>query len=231
MRVEQAEPRLFGLHRRRRLEPDDAGRHLGHDLCDDGRTRAELRTQIIRIAGVCVRPHDLHPRPVGRSTFALVAAARQHLRAAQPRVRRQLVAATRLADPGLTGEQHEPAPPGQRVVECDSELCHLWLHARRTRLRRAGRAGSRRRSRPRVVIPVTSGQRPRRSRSTAGARCRPVPACPPGSSRGARGRATPNAGGTAGLCQLGATGAVWRCCEMTATASSPTNGGRPVISS
>src|SRR6266536_6086839 len=35
-------------------------------------------------------------------------------------------------------------------------------------------------------------------------------------------------GGQPGLCHVGATGAVVRCCEMTATVSSPTNGGRPV---
>jgi hypothetical protein len=31
-----------------------------------------------------------------------------------------------------------------------------------------------------------------------------------------------------GLCQLGATGSALVCCEITDTALSPTNGGRPV---
>ena len=35
-------------------------------------------------------------------------------------------------------------------------------------------------------------------------------------------------GVTFALCHVGETGAVFKCCEMTVTASSPRNGGRPV---
>ena len=75
-RVEEAEPRLLRLQRRRRLETDHPCRHLGNDLRDDRSTRAELGTQVVGIALVRVRPHDLHPRPVRR--------ARRHFRSSGP---------------------------------------------------------------------------------------------------------------------------------------------------
>ena len=87
---------------------------------------------------------DLHPRPVGGRALALVAAAPEHLRAAQPRVRRELLGGARLADAGLADEHHQPRRGRRARPRGRPAARPAPARGRRRRRRPAGRAGSRR---------------------------------------------------------------------------------------
>ena len=125
---------------RRRPAPSPRAAPPGRGSCDVGADR-------------------LHPRPVRRRALALVAAAPQHLRAAQARVRGELLRGARLADARLADEHHQrgrgPRAPPRSAARSSS---HLRLAGRRRRRRPGGRAGS-----PRSASPLGDGGR-RRSR-------------------------------------------------------------------
>jgi hypothetical protein len=111
-RIEEPEPRLLGLERRRFGQSRDPLAHLGADLGDVGGAGPHNRHELLGRAVVDVRADDLHPRPVGGRALALVATTDEHLRSAQARVGRKLVRHARLADARLTDEQKQPASSG-----------------------------------------------------------------------------------------------------------------------
>ena len=59
-----------------------------------------VRNGAVRVARVDVTADDLHPRPIGRRSFPLVAPPPENLRATQAGVGRGLLGKGRLADPG-----------------------------------------------------------------------------------------------------------------------------------
>ncbi len=123
--VEEPEARLLGLELGGLGKPRQPLAHLGDHLGDVGRARPHLRQQGPRLAIVDVGPDDLHPGPVGRGAFALVAAAPQDLGAAQPGVGRQLLRGARLADARLAHQHEDAAASRERVVEGRAKLPEL----------------------------------------------------------------------------------------------------------
>ena len=77
---------------------------------------ADHRRQVVSVRGG-VLVAGLDPRPVGRRAGRLVRAAPEHLGAAHPRVRLELLRRPRLADAWLADEHHQPAVTRERVVE------------------------------------------------------------------------------------------------------------------
>ena len=70
---------------------------------------ARAGAQRLGIAVADVGPQRLHPGPVRRRATRLPAATPEHGGATRLRVGRELVGEPALADPGLAGEEHEPA--------------------------------------------------------------------------------------------------------------------------
>jgi hypothetical protein len=112
--VEESEARLLRIHARERGQVRKTGAQLGHHGGDVCRARPELRRELRRVPRGDPAAQDLDPRPEGRGTCTLPAAADEHLRAARSRPARELLRRLALPDPGLADEEdHSPASSGR----------------------------------------------------------------------------------------------------------------------
>ena len=174
-----------------------------------------------------VRAQRLDPRPVRRRTPRLRSNGPTALaRRACARRRSSSSASRVLPMPGSpTSSAAWPCPDSTS----SSTLCAVAppraRDRRRRRVARAGPADWRRHCGAGAVLSARGAARCACSASSTRAA---LSGRSPGPSRGAAAPALRAPSAPAGLCHVGATGAVLMCCEMMATASSPRNGGRPV---
>src|SRR5262249_5569940 len=115
--VEQAETRSFGVTRQRGRQIAVELVELREKLREIRRSPAELVAEQLGIRVRRVRSHRLHPRPVGRCTTGLPAAADEHLGAPLPSVPSELLDEAALTDARLAADQEETTLAGQSVVE------------------------------------------------------------------------------------------------------------------
>ena len=219
-----------GSSRRRLGQARQALADLRDDLGDVGRARPELGAQRLRIAVVDVVADHLDPGPVGRRALPFVAAAPEHLRAAQRGVGRQFLGQPGLADARFAGQQQHLAAARTSAPSSAARSCVQFPLApdEDAAGQPVERVGARWRCRSSLGGRVRPAELARSSASVGahlGGAGRPLRAGP---SPAGAGSASPAACGTRGLCQVGATGAVLTCWLMIATGSSPRNGGRPV---
>src|SRR5262245_38757948 len=76
--VEQAHARSLGLGRKRLGQVRKSLEELGKELSEVGDSGSELRAEKLGIELSEIRTQSLHPRPVGRSSAGLPAAADEH---------------------------------------------------------------------------------------------------------------------------------------------------------
>ena len=100
---------------------------LWQEAREPGRAVAEQVAQRARLLLARERAHDLDPGPVRRGAAALPARAPGPRGTAPGGALDECPRERRLADPGLAGEDDEPAAPGQGVVERSIELRQLVL--------------------------------------------------------------------------------------------------------
>ena len=97
-----------------------------HDVRRPG---PELREERGRLALVRVGANELCPRPVRGRSLSIVTAAPEYLRVAEPRIRRQLLGQSRLADARLPDDEQQPRPARLRIVERVPKRFRLGLPA------------------------------------------------------------------------------------------------------
>ena len=211
-----------GTSGKRSRSSDTSRRHLR-------RARAELGAQRVVGPSPGVGPQRLDEREVRHAELSFVAVAPARLRAAHARVDRELLGEAGLADARFADDEQEPTPARGRLVERGRQLGELLAPSDEAaeRDRRRARAGRRRRRR----APTLGSGACTRSRRISAITSVAVAGRSSGSFSSNRSTSDSTAGGTSALCHEGATGAVLKCCEITPTASSPRNGGRPVSSS
>jgi hypothetical protein len=127
--VEQPEAGRLRLDRRRRRQVRQARADGRHDLGDVGGAGAHLLAQRRRVGGLDVGADHLDPRPERGRALPLPAAAPQHQGTTRSRLGRQLLGQPGLADAGLAGHQHHPAPAGKGGVQVGGERGQLGLAA------------------------------------------------------------------------------------------------------
>ena len=128
-RVEQAEARSVGAQCGWLRNLGEALAHLRHHLSEVGRSGPELEPERLGLARVHVGTQGLDPRPVGRCSACLPAAAEQHPHAELFGSCRELVRQPALPDPGLPADQHQPAMACARIRESGEQLVQLALAA------------------------------------------------------------------------------------------------------
>ena len=126
-RVEEPEARALGLDGGDGRQVGQDRAQLGQQLRDVDRAGAELGAQRLHLGAADVRAQRLHPRPVRGRAARLPAAPDEHLRAARPGPRGQLLREPALADPRLADEQAQAPAARDRVVEAGGELGELAL--------------------------------------------------------------------------------------------------------
>ena len=134
-RVEQAEPGALRFHRRGRADIGQDLGHLRHHLRDEGGARPQLRHQFLAANAADQGPQRLHPRPVRGCPAGLPAPPPHHLEPAIAGPRRRLIRQAALPDPGVSGQQEQPAAPAGRVVEPGQQLTQLAVPAHQYRWR------------------------------------------------------------------------------------------------
>ena len=108
----------------RRLE-GEALTQLRQDETDVPGPRREESPDLVRrhVLGECAK--RLRPRPVWRRTFAIAAPAPEDAHSALRRLGREFLGKRRLADPWLTGSQHDLSAAAERAVKRMTQLCQL----------------------------------------------------------------------------------------------------------
>jgi hypothetical protein len=102
---------------------------LRQDLHEVGRSAAELVTKQLGITIPHVRAKRLNPRPEGRRTAGLPAAADDHVGAPLACTTGELLDEPALADAGFPADQEKAAFAGERLVETIEELAELGVAA------------------------------------------------------------------------------------------------------
>jgi hypothetical protein len=91
------------------------------DVCNPG---SHFLDELRQLAAANVLADDLQPRPVGGFAHAL-ARTPEDACAACHRVAGKLIHQTRLADPGLAGDEQQSPAAGRRLLEPGAQLSHL----------------------------------------------------------------------------------------------------------
>src|SRR5262249_9291667 len=147
------------------------------------------------------------PRPVGGGAGRLVALAPEHLRAAHPRVRLQLLGGARLANSRLAHEQTIPPRPAKALSNAVRNRASSG--SRPTNTPRAGRASGL------SCAPLCRALRSVGSTRSSAASASPAEAGRSSDRLASRRRINSSrSGGQASVSQEGATGGVFRCWVM-----------------
>src|SRR5581483_6878392 len=144
-RGEQPEARVLAIASRFRGGRPAGARQLGdegHQVEGGASDRGE---DVGAMSALHVAAQDLHPRLERRRAGALVAAADEDVAALLARDARELLGGARLSDPGLAGEERDPAASGtrrrQRSGEARNDRLTADEEAGPGAARRSGRDG------------------------------------------------------------------------------------------
>jgi hypothetical protein len=123
--LEQPEAGALGLQGRRLGEIGEPVAQLRQDLCQRGAAVGEAVSQRVVVEIARVRAQGLDPRPVRRRPPSLPAAPDEDPGIALLGGDHELLGQPALADPGLPGDDRDPASARDRVVEGGGQLREL----------------------------------------------------------------------------------------------------------
>jgi hypothetical protein len=120
--ISQTETGGFFIRNGRTLADADALAQLRDDGTDVSGARPTEGTQVVRGLVLDECPESLCPRPIRRRPFAITRSTPEDARASPGRYGREFPGKCRLANPWLTGNQHDLSAPAQRAVERTTQL-------------------------------------------------------------------------------------------------------------
>jgi hypothetical protein len=120
--IGQTETGGFSIRNGRTLADADALAQLRDDDTDVSGTRPTEGTQVVRGFVLDECPESLCPRPVRRRPFAITSSTPEDTRPSHGRYGREFPRKRRLANPWLTGNQHDLSAAAHRGVERTTQL-------------------------------------------------------------------------------------------------------------
>jgi len=137
-RIERAEARMLGEHGPDRQTLVGTTEEIGNHGRGVRRSVTDHELELVRGARLHAVTQDLHPRPVRRCAWLLIAAAPQRQRALVFGELGEHLGASRFADTWLAGEQHDLALPFERRAQQAPEAGKLSCTSDEARVRARG---------------------------------------------------------------------------------------------